>query len=225
MEFAERRLSEMRVLGQLGHQVPTSLLDDWLRNQRVAWVELRRLPLDQRQLLAELLLGSAALDARGSLAGAVPGDALLAAQARSDAWVDGVRVSLGGPVAQTDVVAPSSGRPLAIPRPLPQEEPDRDVSNETGAPAPKPQPAAPVAAPPPAEPDPSAQMSAPIIRPPAEDEDDDEGSCGEPPAVGEAPPTGGDDAPPPPPMGGPPLATATPESPAPNEGGTSEPSP
>jgi hypothetical protein len=222
LAFAARRMGEMRRLADHGDTVPVGLFDDWLSSQNHAWVEINRLPFDQRMLFAEMLLDATGVLGSGDLGAAVPSHALADAIARSNALADEVRGTFGD--GQPQAAAPGTGRPLAVPRPLPQEEPARAPANdddETAAEPPVAQ-AAPPASEPPA---PSGPVGAPILQPSSDDathgdgDADEEGDAGDDaaPVAGAAPTDEPTEPAGPPPFHAPPLGTVTP-SPPPGEG-------
>ena|GEM_PF-5964173 len=59
IRFSEQRLDEMQTLAAEGRPVPIELVEAWLSGQVDALQSLQQLPVEQRQLLAEMLLSSA----------------------------------------------------------------------------------------------------------------------------------------------------------------------
>jgi hypothetical protein len=233
--FADRRLDEMRRLAVHGQDVPAKLVDDWLRMQQHAWTEIRRLPMDQRELLAEILLDSAQDAKAAHLQGAVAADALASMNAGSDALAETVRASIDGDTAATpDPSADrSDGGPMAVERPLPRDdahaadEPASSHASEQaangqsagGQPAQGSEAGAPAS---PAEP----AMQPPAAPQPRADDHHGDDNSNPPPAAdpGDNPPPtsaadNGPSEPPPPVFGAPPLGTATPSpTPPPADG-------
>lgn len=228
IEFGERRLSEMQELRARGEHVPQALVESWLASQSHAISEIRRLPLDQRQLLVEMLLDSAAQAERVTLT-----DELVSRASGLLSSADVTGAASTEPTGIGQAQAPSNSGPLAMPRPLPREEGERDTveDEQNGSEAQAPGPVG----------DTTGQsgqaagapaVSAPMIQPAVAeqhedgngDDSDHDGSAEQPPS-GEPPaddePSEGEEQPAArPPFVAPPVSAPTPEpSPSPPASG------
>jgi hypothetical protein len=189
LRFAERRMAEIDALSGEGRDVPVSLVEDWLVGQAEAWSEIRRLPEAQRDILTQVLLDMVSSgeirqpQLRRLIANGAGLDVLLA---QSDALAERVRAALATqPTAADTVPVEAPSGPMAVPRPLPQEElagvpaPEAESDETVAAPPVNVQPQVPAA--PPAE-QPVAQPVASQPEPEPEDEEDPAASV--PPAAG-----------------------------------------
>ena len=86
IEFCGQRLDEIEALKSEGRAVPVEALEEWLAGQRQALANIQQLPLEQRQLLVEMLLMRAA---------------------GADALHQGLRDALADPAALDEILAAS----------------------------------------------------------------------------------------------------------------------
>jgi hypothetical protein len=140
VEFSARRLEEMRLLVEQGRAVPAELTAEWLDSHAHAWDQIQRLPWDQRELLAEMLLASLESPSAGIT------------DARSLELAAALRESLGLNTPESEPRMPLAGQPVDRNSVLPADEsaPGADPSEEASAPEPDAQDPPAVAAPAPA---------------------------------------------------------------------------
>jgi hypothetical protein len=244
LRFSARRLDEIKGLADNGHQVPLALVEDWLRGQTNAWTDIQRLPLDQRQLLAEMFLASSGdgadleLELRAAVGDAAALDALLS---WSDTLNRRARRTVGDEPAPGAAAgeADTEARPSIPAMQVERQDPDGSATARQQQPAPgdEAEPAADSQAPPATAPQPARPpVEAPPVAdvPPADDEaaapppvgqpfenpdPDDEGDEDPATAPTSAPPTAGPTVVPP--IGLPPIVNPTPTPPGP-DGGSEE---
>ncbi len=173
LKYTERRLQEMRQLGDQEQPVPIAVVEDWLRAQSSAWADIQALPADQRQALLELLVdlvgsGQQFEDRLHTLV--TDHAALDELLEQSAGLVRSVRRSEEPPVLVATPLPtdPVGGVTTTRPVPLPEERPTRAAPPPAVQQPPAVAPALPPApvAQPPAQP--------PVLAPPAEDPDDDD---------------------------------------------------